>query len=778
MRIPLDYYRILGVPIEATDGQLSQAYRDRSLQLPEQEYSSAALDARKQLLELAYQVLSNPETRAAYNEQLSQWVAPGSGLEEIDAIPSLEIPQEQLMGALLILQELGEYELVLRLAHPYLDSNYTMTVATSGEENQGFLREDLVLTISLTCLELGREQWQQRQYENAAVSGQTGQDLLLRFGLFPGLRREIQADLYKLRPYRILELVALPLEEVDRRAKGLQLLQEMLQERGGIDGQGNDQSGLNIDNFLRFIQQLRSYLTAPEQQRLFEAEARRPSAVATYLAVSTLIGRGFAEKKPALILQAKEMLLQLAQRQDVHLEQAICALLLGQTEEANRAVELSQEYEELASIRKHSEGEPDLLPGLCLYGEDWLLHEVLSHFRDLQNNPLSLKEYFGEKQVQAYLENLSGQNEVSPYPSDVGAHSLGQSEAVRRPSPQVEVSPREEEVGANLQEKNTEKKIVTNSVEDSGAGAWSPLSTEPILSDNENTYAVNLESVGQESGSAKAGATATITKPRPKPADKKALQKEKSLSPLELMGQLFGEGDKVIQNLRGSSTPLTASKKHSSSSVSSQVSQRKSQRPGIKVRRIKAKIPNLKSLLFSVILVILAAGTFGYLMSKLLQEKPEEIVSSEEEKLFIQLNKPAVVIPINKLKNISKEEAQKAVEGWLSAKSKAWGSRYEMEELKIVLAEPILSKKLNSAERLKQQDDYWELEHEVTLLSVENLGDNRAIVTVKVREKANKYENGKLSKADSYDDQLEVKYQLVRQNARWLIQSQLEVKNL
>jgi len=773
VRIPLDYYRILGVPIEATDGQLSQAYRDRSLQLPEQEYSSAALDARKQLLELAYQVLSNPETRAAYNEQLSQWVAPGSGLEEMDAIPSLEIPQEQLMGALLILQELGEYELVLRLAHPYLDSNYTMTVATSGEENQGFLREDLVLTISFTCLELGREQWQQGQYENAAVSGQTGQDLLLRFGLFPGLRREIQADLYKLRPYRILELLALPLEEVDRRTKGLQLLQEMLQERGGIDGQGNDQSGLNIDNFLRFIQQLRSYLTASEQQGLFEAEARRPSAVATYLAVSTLIGRGFAEKKPALILQAKEMLLQLAQRQDVHLEQAICALLLGQTEEANRAVELSQEYEELASIRKHSEGEPDLLPGLCLYGEDWLLHEVLSHFRDLQNNPVSLKEYFAEKQVQAYLENLSGQNEVSPYPSDVGAHSLGQSS--------VRVNPRQEEVGANLQFADTEKKIVTNSVKDSGAGAWSPLSTEPILSDNQNTYTVNLESVGQESGSAKAGATATITKPRPKPAAKKALQKEKSLSPLELMGQLFGESDKVIQNLRGSSTPLTASKKHSSSSVSSQVSQvfqRKSQRPGIKVRRIKAKIPSLKSLLFLVIIVIFAAGTFGFVVSKLLRGKPDEIVSSEEEELFIQLNQPALVIPINKLKNLSKEEAQKAVEGWLSAKSKAWGSRYEMEELKIVLAEPILSQKLNSAERLKQKDDYWELEHEVTFISLENTGENRAIVTVKVREKANKYESGKLSKADSYDDQLEVKYQLVRQNDRWLIQSQLEVKNL
>jgi len=41
---------------------------------------------------------------------------------------------------------------------------------------------------------------------------------------------------------------------------------------------------LSLDDFLRFIQQLRSYLTAAEQQSLFEAESQRPS-VATYLAV-------------------------------------------------------------------------------------------------------------------------------------------------------------------------------------------------------------------------------------------------------------------------------------------------------------------------------------------------------------------------------------------------------------------------------------------------------------------------------------------------------------
>jgi len=65
---------------------------------------------------------------------------------------------------------------------------------------------------------------------------------------------------------------------------------------------------LSLDDFLlRFIQQLRSYLTAAEQQSLFEAES--PSAVATYLAVYALIARGFAQRLPALIRQARLLLM-------------------------------------------------------------------------------------------------------------------------------------------------------------------------------------------------------------------------------------------------------------------------------------------------------------------------------------------------------------------------------------------------------------------------------------------------------------------------------------
>ncbi len=409
MRIPLDYYRILGLPIQATAEQVRQAHRDRTLQLPRREFSEAAIGERKQLIDEAFAVLSNAEERQVYD---TQFLATSYDADELNEDPALmiDIEDDQLVGALLILQELGEYELVLKLGRPYLSSG-TANLKDGQFGDPKIVLSDIVLTVALSCLELGREQWQQGQYENAAEALETGQELLLREGLFVGVRGEIQSDLFKLRPYRILELLALPDGDSEERRRGIQLLRDMLQERGGIDGTGDDLSGLSVDDFLRFIQQLRGYLTAEEQQHLFEDEARRPSAVATYLAVYALLARGFADHQPALIRRAKSMLMKLSSRQDVHLEQSVCALLLGQTEEASRVLEFSQEFEPLAFIREKSLGAPDLLPGLCLYAERWLQDEVFPHFRDLAKRRAPLKDYFADEQVQAYLEELPVESE-------------------------------------------------------------------------------------------------------------------------------------------------------------------------------------------------------------------------------------------------------------------------------------------------------------------------------------------------------------------------------
>jgi hypothetical protein len=404
--------------------------------MPRREYSDLAIAARQELLDQAYAQLSDQEKRTRYNAQFLKnyelQIQNPNNIEEkaseseTEPNPWLEINDDQFLGALLILQELGEYELVLRLGDSYL-INEDKSNQTTEEQTK---RIDIILTIALGCLELGREQWQQREYENAVASGKAGQELLLREGLFPSIQAEIQTDLYKLRPYRILELLAVSQDNLTNRRKGIRLLQEMLQERGGIEGLGDDKSGLNIDDFLRFIQQLRSYLTVEEQQELFEFEAKRPSAVATYLAVYALLARGFAQKKPELIVRAKKLLLFLAKKQDVHLEQSICALLLGQTEEATQALELSQEYESITFIRENSQGDSDLLYGLCLYTERWLQNEVFLHFKDLINREVSLVEYFADIKVQSYLEQLSPEYETNTSLGRINRFNSGQQSSL------------------------------------------------------------------------------------------------------------------------------------------------------------------------------------------------------------------------------------------------------------------------------------------------------------------------------------------------------------
>jgi hypothetical protein len=298
VRIPLDYYRILGLPLAANEEQLRQAYSDRIVQLPRREYSTTSISSRKKLIEEAYMVLLNTDERKAYDQlYLAHVYTPNKNADTVsqenlvDPNPkdqeaqslSIEITPERFVGSLLILQELGEYELVLKLGRPYLVNKPSpislktghRTTQTETPENPDL--PDIILTVSLACLELGREEWQQGHYENAAVSLETGEELLAREGLFPSVRAEMTADLYKLRPYRILELLALPQTQIPKRRQGLELLQSILEDRGGIDGTGNDQSGLNIDDFLRFIQQIRHYLTVSEQHKLFELESKPPS---------------------------------------------------------------------------------------------------------------------------------------------------------------------------------------------------------------------------------------------------------------------------------------------------------------------------------------------------------------------------------------------------------------------------------------------------------------------------------------------------------------------
>lgn len=707
MRIPLDYYRILGLPIQATNDQLRQAHRDRTLQLPRREYSDAAINARKQLIDQAYAVLSDSEHRQRYDTSFlaktyefspetdllsahapSAYVG-ATDIAEIDPhAPSIEIEQPQFIGALLILQELGEYELVLKLGRPFLAGG-TASLKEGQYGEPAIVFSDVVLTVASACLELGREQWQQTQYENASEALETGQQLLLREGLFANVRGEIQSDLYRLRPYRVLELLAASEEMVDARSKGIGLLQAMLQDRSGIDGAKDDQSGLNVDDFLRFIQQIRAYLTAEEQQSLFEREANRPSAVATYLAVYALLARGFADHYPELVQRAKQYLTRLSDRQDVNLEKAVCSLLLGQTEEASQALELSREQDSIAFIRQHSQDSPDLLPGLCLYTERWFQDEVFPHFRDLAQCQVVLKEYFADPHVQSYLEQLPD--------AEAASH--------QRPFRSSEVADPSNQAVTN--------RVAVVTYGSSGNGFQPVMEREPAA--NSDSYANWEREADQESliAAAKArivsrSATATLGSD----------MLNGSMMP---MAERDGEesiGGKQELPTRSTEQILSRSDRPHSGNSGGSGRNRRGDRFKIAPQFARWLLPGL------ALLGVVALGFFLSWLAKGWQNPANQVAQQQDEKLLVQLDKSLIDLaddaPLTAT-TLDKQSAQAVLSSWLAAKSKAMGSTYEIDQLDTILIDPSLSAWRADAEDLKRNGEYRVYQHDVTVESVELL---------------------------------------------------------
>ncbi|MDX2096358.1 MAG: IMS domain-containing protein [Leptolyngbyaceae cyanobacterium bins.59] len=788
VRIPLDYYRILGLPVQATAEHIQQAYRDRSLQLPRRGYSEAAIASRRQLIDEAYAVLSTPEKRQAYDEQF--WtrsvdglsLASASVLEDEDEkaaenqpidlpsfpgtllngssivakepqqVPSIEIEDGQLVGALLILLELGEYNLVLQVSQSVLKQS-PVSFQNGQPEVTNLVRVDVILTFALASLELGREQWQQGQYENAAASLNLGQDLLLREGVFAGLRGEIQSDLYKLRPYRILELLSLPEVEVAERQKGLQLLKEALQERGGIDGAKKDQSGLSIDDFLRFIQQLRSYLTVAEQQALFEEEARRPSAVATYLAVYALIARGFAEYQPSLIRRAKHLLTRLNSRQDVHLENAVCALLLGQTQEASQSLALSQEQESIAFIEENSQGSPDLLPGLCLYSERWLEEEVFPHFRDLMSRCVSLKGYFADEQVQAYLEELpeepgmaqewavisqarSGLQRVQPAESESTRSS--RSGAVSR------LQPVQESASISIADRGGNGRVAAPSESLVGATLGSPSSRTPVADRPPSQYPSGKRSALSEDSRPTGRGRSRPTTPDPK------------------LGMGQGRGSSIAYPDASPGTDAPEGTRRSGGT---------------------SRSPKIGRIVLLSALVLGCLGGLGYLAVQsygwLMQGEPgQSTVALEADQPAIKLDQSPVTIPDPETSNpltkegpLDQEMAQQVVQAWLTAKSEALGSDYQDQGLSQILVEPLLTRWQKRVEEAKNDGWHWKYKHsfEVKKVQPNPSDENQAIVEAAVNEAAELYEGAQLNQEASYNTDLMVRYTVKRHEGQWRI---------
>ncbi|MEB3235923.1 MAG: IMS domain-containing protein [Cyanobacteriota bacterium] len=383
MELPIDHFRLLGVS-PTTDAQAAlQMLQQRLDRVPAEGYSLETLDARAELLRSSADLLSDTERRRRYESDLTT-LGSGGGV-----IPALDIPSSLEVGGLVLLLEAGQplecFELASRSLQP-------PRAPALGSSREG----DLTLVAAQAALAGAQDLQMQRRYEAAAQLLLQGQQLLQRMGQLPRQRQQLDEAFEALSPYRVLDLLSRPLTASGERAEGLKLLDTLVQQRGGLEGD-NDKH-LNRDEFQTFFKQIRQFLTVQEQVDLFTTWGDR-SAAADFLATTALTASGFVQRKPERIAAALARL-EASDQSGTETLKAALQLLLGQVTRAQTSFSEGASPELLAWAAQQSS---DPLAQLCAYCSDWLQRDVLPGYRDLEADA-DLDAYFADRDVQAFIE--------------------------------------------------------------------------------------------------------------------------------------------------------------------------------------------------------------------------------------------------------------------------------------------------------------------------------------------------------------------------------------
>jgi hypothetical protein len=793
VRIPLDYYKILGVHPQMESSQLEQAYQDRLLQLPRREYSETAIDSRRHLVEEAYRILQQPDSRSAYDRDLA-----AATTAEPPRDPEIEIPPSQFLGALLILFEQGEYEEVNTICLPYLGNNGRTN--NSGSLSGNLLdsqmldrlpdRADIILTMVLSFIELGKKEWREHRYEDAGTFFEAAHKVLAREDLFPHVQGEIERNLDKLRPYRILHLVALPLEREESRQRGLSFLSEMLEICQENRTNCKERFGLSSDDgMLKFLDQIRRYLTTSEQHQLFGHLANHSEhPLCTYLYVYALIARGFSNHNPQFIYQAKQLCLhRLAEQCDVRMEQAICALLLGQSEEASQMVASLPQSEKTVVIRQQSQGSPDLMPGFYWYvQEEWLPKEILCYFRDLNDRQPSLAEYFEDLHVQTYIEHLpAAENIRDRHAVDPQSHrprlievpiSGDLSGSFQNPPPALTQpmgypggidrgnfatrwqSPLSQPATGNIP---TAERVVQTEP------APPPSSEVPLKYSDFDRPELPSEVPPAES---MPGSENTID------FESERRRRRPQSMPLNSMLSIEPAPDYPSTNLAESSpgeiVPVGRGGNGKKSGSRGNITRRRRRRTNINVPRLLLVTGGGVACTAATVLVANSAWN-GIQTALKSGDRPSNSIptATVPSPPAQKPTKPLPPAPIVGM--LTANTAQQLVERWLNAKAKSLGKDYELSQLSEILVEPALSKAKVRSMESKQRGVHWLFQHQVSVDSPPSIDAkaNAASVQARVVEDAKFHVKDRHLPNTSYKKDLRVKYDLIRKADRWYIKN-------
>ncbi|XP_052201592.1 protein ACCUMULATION AND REPLICATION OF CHLOROPLASTS 6, chloroplastic [Diospyros lotus] len=420
--VPLDFYRILGAETHFLGDGIRRAYEARVSKPPQYGYSQDVLISRRQILQAACETLANPSFRREYNQGLAE--------DEFDTILS-QVPWEKVPGALCVLQEAGETEVVLQIGESLLQERLPKS-----------FKQDVVLAMVLAYVDVSRDVMalSPPDFIKGCEVLERALKLLQEEGassLAPDLQAQIDETLEEITPRCVLELLALPLTDDCRtkRGEGLQGVRNILWAVGG-GGAAAIAGGFTREDFMNeaFL-----CMTAAEQVDLFAATPSNIPAESfeVYGVALALVAQAFVSKKPHLIRDADNLFQQLQQTKvtalanplhvnsataresremDFALERGLCSLLLGELDDCRSWLGLDSDNSPyrvpsiINFVMEHSKDEKDndFLPGLCKLLETWLLEVVFPRFRDTKDITFKLGDYYDDPTVLRYLERLEG----------------------------------------------------------------------------------------------------------------------------------------------------------------------------------------------------------------------------------------------------------------------------------------------------------------------------------------------------------------------------------
>lgn len=374
--------------------------------------------SRRQILLAACDTLANAHSRGDYNQGL---------IQDEDATLITDVPWDKVPGALCLLQEAGETEVVLEVGQSLLRERLPKS-----------FKRDVVLAMALAYVDMSRDAMvlSPPDFIKSCEVLERALKLLQEEGasnLAPDLQKQIDETLEEITPRCVLELLALPLdkEHQRRREEGLQGVRNLLWSVGG-GGAAAIAGGFTREDFMNeaFLR-----MTAAEQVDLFAATPSNIPAESfeVYGVALALVARAFVGKKPHLIQDADNLFLQLQQTKvttlgtvseypgradreiDFALERGLCSLLVGELDDCRSWLGLDSESSpyrdpsilEFITENSKDDGDHDL-PGLCKLLETWLMEVVFPRFRDTKDLLFKLGDYYDDLTVLRYLERLEG----------------------------------------------------------------------------------------------------------------------------------------------------------------------------------------------------------------------------------------------------------------------------------------------------------------------------------------------------------------------------------